>query len=46
MKALAVVEAFDVADDGHFCDLMCGEGLAVDEFIFQSGKKLSAHALS
>jgi len=35
MEALAVVEAFNVADDGHSCSLTCREGLAVDEFVFQ-----------
>ena len=35
MQPLAVIEALDVADDGHPCRLSRGEGLAVDKLILQ-----------
>ena len=46
MQAFAIVEAFDVANDGDSCGVACREGLTMDEFVLQRGEKLSAQALS
>jgi hypothetical protein len=38
MQPFAIVEAFDVADDGDSRGIACREGLTVNEFVLQRGK--------
>jgi len=33
MQAFAIVEAFDVANDGDSCGVACREALTMDEFV-------------